>query len=94
MLPAISNNKTNTKKKKKKQQQATPPKTRSPPKPKTKTTHEIKRPIVEVEEVEQYLQHLQNNPDRDEFPMNNSTIRTQIAECEVAYYKIRHKTQC
>ena len=34
--------------------------------------------------------HLQNNPDLDEFPMTNPTIRTQIAECEVAYYKIRH----
>ena len=34
--------------------------------------------------------HLRNNPDLDEFPMNNITIRTQIAECEVAYYKIRH----
>ena len=36
------------------------------------------------------LQHLQNNPDQDEFPTNNPTIRTQFAECEVAYYKIRH----
>ena len=47
------------------QQQATPPKTRFPPKLKTKikTTHEIKRLIVEVEEVKRYLQHLQNNPD-------------------------------
>jgi len=43
-----------------------------------------------VEEVEQYLQHMKNNPDWDEFPMNNLTIRTQIAECEVAYHKIRH----
>ena len=33
---------------------------------------------------------MQNNPDRDEFPMNNLTIRIQIAECEVAYYNIRH----
>ena len=69
-------------KKKKQQQQATPPK--------TKTTHKIKRPIIKVEEVQQYMLHLQNNPDLDEFPMNNSTIQTQIAECEVAYYKIRH----
>ena len=43
-----------------------------------------------MEEVERYLQHLQNNPDRDNFPMSNPTIRTQIAECEVAYLKIRH----
>jgi len=43
-----------------------------------------------VEEVEQYLQHIQNNPDRDNFPMNNLTIRTQITECEVAYLKIYH----
>ena len=34
--------------------------------------------------------HLQNNPDLDKFPMNNSTIHTQIAECGVAYYKIWH----
>ena len=34
--------------------------------------------------------HLQNNPDLDEFPMTNPTIYTQIAECEVTYYKIRH----
>jgi len=43
-----------------------------------------------LEEVERYLQHLQNNPDHDDFPMSNPTIRTQIAECEVAYYKIWH----
>ena len=43
-----------------------------------------------MKEVEQYLQHLQNNPDQDNFPMSNPSIRTQIAECEVAYYKIRH----
>jgi len=52
-------------------------------------THKIKLPIVEVEEVEQYLQHLQNNLDRDNFPMSNPTIRsTQIAECEIAYSRI------
>ena len=34
--------------------------------------------------------HLQNNPDLDEFPMTNPTIRTQIAEYEVAYYKIQY----
>ena len=34
--------------------------------------------------------HLRNKPDLDEFPMNIPTIRTQIAKCEVAYYKIRH----
>ena len=34
--------------------------------------------------------HLQNNPDLDEFPMNNLTTCTQIARCEVTYYKIRH----
>jgi len=43
-----------------------------------------------VEEVNQYLQHVQNNPELDEFPMNNLPIRTQIAESEIAYYKIRH----
>ena len=43
-----------------------------------------------MEEVEQYLQHLQNTPDQDEFPMSNPTIHTQTVECEVAYYKIRH----
>jgi len=43
-----------------------------------------------VEEVERYLQHVQNNPDADEFPMNNPTISKQIAVCEVAYYKIRY----
>ena len=37
-------------KRKKQQQQATPPR--------TKTTHEIKRPIIEMEEVERYLQHI------------------------------------
>ena len=58
---------------------------------KKKTTHEIKRPIVTMDEVTRYLQHVQNNPKLDEFPMNNQTIRTQIAECEVVYYKIRHK---
>ena len=92
------NNNTNKKNKKKKQATSpktrSRPKTRSPPKTKTpqttKTTHEIKRPIVKLEEVERYLQHIQHNPDLDEFPMNKSTIRTQIAECEVAYYKIRH----
>ena len=41
-------------------------------------------------EVNRYLQHVQNNSKLDEFPMNNPTIRTQIAECEVAYYKIWH----
>ena len=41
-----------------------------------------------MEEVEQYLQHIQNNPDLDDFPMINLTIRTQITECEIAYYKI------
>ena len=69
-----------------KKKKAIPLKIRTPP----KTTHEIKRPIVNVGEVEQYLQHVQNNPDLDEFLMNNPTIRTQIAKCEVAYYKIRH----
>ena len=49
----------NTNKKKKKK--AIPPKTRTPP----KTTYEIKRPIVKVEEVKRYLQHVQNNPDLD-----------------------------
>ena len=43
-----------------------------------------------MEEVKQSLQHVQNNPDLDKFPMNNPTIRTQIVEFEVAYYKIRH----
>jgi len=76
-VSVISNKK--TKKTKKKHKQATPPK--------TKTIHEIKRPIVTVEEVNRYLQHVQNNPDLDEFPMNNLPIRTQIAQCEVAYYK-------
>jgi len=42
-----------------------------------------------VAEVNQYLQHVQNNPEFDEFPMNNLPIRTQIAEREVVYYKIR-----
>ena len=55
-----------------------------------KRTHEIKRPIVKVEEVERYLQHEQNNPDLDKFLINNPTIHTKITECEVAYYKIRH----
>jgi len=77
-VPVISN-KTKKTKKKQKQKKATPPK--------TKTIHEIKRPIVTVEEVNRYLQHVQNNPDLDEFPMNNLPIRTQIAQCEVAYYK-------
>merc|ERR1712238_552106 len=90
--PVISNNTTNKKKKKKKQ--ATLPRTRSQQKtrspPKTKTTHEIKQPSVNVEEIQRYMLHLRNNPDLDEFPMNNITIRTQIAKCEVAYYKIRH----
>ena len=45
----------NRHKKKKKQKKVTPPK--------TKSTHEIKQSIVEVEEAKQYLQHLQNNPD-------------------------------
>merc|ERR1712238_268198 len=81
----IANNNTKKKtKKKQKQKQTTPPKT------KTKTTHEIKRPSVTADEVNRYLQHVENNPKLDEFPMNNITIRTQIAECEVAYYKIRH----
>ena len=91
-VPVISNNNTNTKKKKKKQ--ATLLKTKSKPKirspPKTKTTHEIKQPSVNVEEIQQYMLHLRNNSDYDKFPMNNITICTQIAECEVAYYKIRH----
>ena len=43
-----------------------------------------------MEEVNRYLQHVENNPELDEFPMNNITIRTQIVECEVTYYKIRH----
>ena len=81
-VPIIWNNNTNKKKKKKKQ--ATPPKT------KTRTTHEIKQLIVTVNEVNQYLQHVQKNSELDEFPMNNPTIRTQIVECEVAYYKIQH----
>merc|ERR1712238_11228 len=81
----IANNNTKKKtKKKQKQKQTTPPKT------KTKTTHEIKRPSVTADEVNRYLQHVENNPELDEFPMNNITIRTQIAKCEVAYYKIRH----
>ena len=46
--------------------------------------------IVEVKEVKRYLQHVQNNPDLDEFPMNKPTICTEIAECEVAYYKLWH----
>ena len=86
VTPVISNNKTKKKKKKKKQQQTTPPKTKT----KTKTTHEIKRPIVTAAEVNRYLQHVQNKPELDEFPMNNPKIGTQIAEREVAYYKIRH----
>ena len=45
-----------------------------------------------MNEVNQYLHHVQNNPDLDEFPMNNLTTRTQIAKCEFAYYKIRHTT--
>merc|ERR1712238_103201 len=81
----IANNNTKKKtKKKQKQKQTTPPKT------KTKTTHEIKRPIVTADEDNRYLQHVENNPELDELPMNNITIRTQIAACEVAYYKIRH----
>ena len=82
-VPVISN-KTKKTKKKQKQKNATPPKT------KIKTIHEIKRPIVTVEEVNRYLQHVQNNPDLDEFPMNNLPIRTQIAQCEVEYYKMRN----
>ena len=85
-VSVISNNNTNKKKKKKKK--ATSPKIRS--QLKTKTTHKIKQPIVTVDEVNRYLQHVQNNPGLDEFLMNNQTIRTQIAECEVVYYKIRH----
>ena len=77
-VPVISKN--NTSKKKKKQKKVIPP----------KTAHEIKRTIVTADEVNQYLQQVQNNPDLDEFPMNNLMIRTQIAECEVAYYKIWH----
>jgi len=80
-VPVILNNKTKKTKRKQTQKKATPPKT------KTKTIYAIKRPIVTVEEVNQYLQHVQNNPDLDEFPMNNLPIRTQIAQCEVAYYK-------
>ena len=65
-------------------------KNKQPHQKQKKTTHEIKRTIITVEEVNQYLQHVQSNPDLDEFPMKNPTICTQIAECEVAYYKIRH----
>jgi len=43
-----------------------------------------------MKEVKRYLQHIQNNPDLDKFPMSNPTIRTQIVECAVTYYKIRH----
>ena len=77
-VPVILNN--NTSKKKKKQKKVIPP----------KMTHEIKRPIVTADKVNRYLQHVQNNPDLDDFPMINLMIRTQIVECEVAYYKIRH----
>ena len=91
--PVIPNN-NNTNKKKKKKKQATLPKTRSQPKtrspPTTKTTHKIKQPSVKVEEIQRYMVHLRNNPECDEFPMNNIAIRTQIAKCEVAYYKILH----
>jgi len=83
-VPVILNNKTKKTKRKQTQKKATPPKT------KTKTIYAIKRPIVTVEEVNQYLQHVQNNPDLDEFPMNNLPIRTQIAQCEVEYYKMRN----
>ena len=56
-----------------------------------KTTHKMKRLIIEVVEVKQYLQHVQNSPDLDKFLMNNPTIRTEITEYEVAcYYKIRY----
>ena len=34
--------------------------------------------------------NLQNNPKLDKFPMNNQTIRLQIAVLEVKYYKTRH----
>ena len=103
VIPVISNNKTNKKKKKKikkkqEKRQVSPPNTRSSPKPRSKTkprtqqktTHKIKQPIVTLEEVNSYLQHVENNPELDEFLMNNITIRRQIAKCEVAYYKIRH----
>jgi len=43
-----------------------------------------------VAKVNRYLQHVQSNPEFDEFPMNNLPVHTQIAEPEVAYYKIRH----
>ena len=43
-----------------------------------------------MEEVNQYLQHVQNNLDQDEFPMNNLPHRTQIAQCEFEYYKMRN----
>ena len=33
---------------------------------------------------------LQNNPDISEFPINNQTIRLQIAVLEVEYLKTRH----
>ena len=47
-----------------------------------------------MDEVNRYLQHVQNNPDLDEFPMNNLAIHTQIAECEGAYYKFRYTIPC
>ena len=54
------------------------------------TTHEIKWPIVKLKEVKRYLQHIQHNPYLDEFPINISTICTQIVKWGGAYYKIRH----
>ena len=44
-----------------------------------------------MEEVEQYILQVQNNPDViDEYPMNNSEICFQIAICEVFYHNIWH----
>ena len=72
--PTTTNNKTHT-----------PPKDRQvPPVISNNNTNKEKK------KQKQATQHVQNNPDLDEFPMSNLIICTHIKECEVAYYKIRN----
>ena len=78
MTPVIANNNTNKNKNKNK----------------NKKNQKQKRAFpatVEVEEVQRFMLHLRNNPDLEEYLMNNPTIRTKFAEYEVAYFKIQHK---
>ena len=73
-----TNANTNTNKKKKKKKKEGIPSTRTP----LKTTHKIKRLIVKMKEVKQYLQHVQNNPDLDQPQPKTHTDKDTINTTE------------